>query len=190
MANYRARPASLYEGQEVLDQMGRTIHGTNMTNTNYATYSSQHLNHLTQPQNQPNQNQQLQHQQQQLINNAFSSSNVNLQNLVQQNLQATRQPNGGSPNTTSSPYVQQPYSTTDLHRFSQNADKYTSEVSSVNYCCTYNTLNFEMNCLLTVNFYKLDTCCREIINVFGSSDRMKPKLNAYIETQINAQKYI
>ena len=128
MANYRARPASLYEGQEVLDQMGRAIHGTNMGNGNYATYSSQHLNHLTQPQPQ-NQNQQLQHQQQQLINNAFSSSNVNLQNLVQQNLQATRQPNGGSPNTNPSPYVQQPYSTTDLHRFSQNADKYTSEVS-------------------------------------------------------------
>ena len=129
MANYRARPASLYEGQEVLDQMGRAIHGTNMTNGNYATYSSQHLNHLQQPQPQNQNQQQLQHQQQQLINNAFSSSNVNLQNLVQQNLQATRQPNGGSPSTNPSPYAQQPYSTTDLHRFSQNADKYTSEVS-------------------------------------------------------------
>ena len=122
MANYRARPSSLYEGQEVLDQMGRVVQGSNMTNPNYATYLSQHLNHLTQ--------QQQQQQQQQLINNAFSSSNVNLQNLVQQNLQ-TRLPNGGSPNNTNpSPYVQQPYSTTtDLHRFAQNADKYTTEVS-------------------------------------------------------------
>jgi hypothetical protein len=126
MANYRARPSSLYEGQEVLDQMGRVVQASTLGNGNYATYSSQHLNHLTQPQHQPQQQQQ--QQQQQLINNAFSSSNVNLQNLVQQNLQ-TRQPNGGSPNTNSSPYVQQPYSTTDLHKFSQNADKYTSEVS-------------------------------------------------------------
>ena len=129
MANYRARPSSLYEGQEVADQMGRAgIHGgSNMTNTNYATYSSQHLNHLAQQQVQ-----QQQVQQQQLINNAFSSSNVNLQNLVQQQtLQNSRQPsNGHSPNVNSSPYVQQPYSTTDLHRFSQNADKYSSEVSA------------------------------------------------------------
>ena len=122
MANYRTRPTSLYEGQEVLDHMGRVVQGSNMPTNNYATYSSQNINHLTQ-------HQQHQQQQQQLITNAFSSSNVNLQNLVQQNLQA-RQPNGVSPNNNSSPYVQQPYSTTDLHRFSQNADKYTSDVSS------------------------------------------------------------
>ena len=128
MANYRTRPASLYEGQEVLEHIARGIPGTNMANANYATYSSQHLNHLTQHQQQQ--------QQQQHINNTFSSSNVNLQNLVQQTQQsAIRQANGGSPNTNSSPYVQQPYSTTDLHRFSQNADKYTSDVSLVINIC-------------------------------------------------------
>ena len=125
MANYRTRPASLYEGQDLDHIAARAGHGaSNMASQNYATYSSQHLNHLTSQQ-------QLQQQQQHHVNGAFSSSNVNLQNLVQQSQQAAAiQANGISPGSVNpNPYVQQPYSTTDLHRFSQNADKYTSDVS-------------------------------------------------------------